>query len=98
MSGSYHLISRHCGQWEIFFGLSSGPFITVTCMSIHGNTWTDALHAARFNCFDFVIVSFRGGLVPLSLYVVPMANSVCIGLMTCFTSIVSCLVYRLNAL
>ena len=47
-----NLVSKewHCGQWEVFFGLSSGPLISMTCMSIRGKTWTDALHAARFSC------------------------------------------------
>ena len=44
------------------------------------------------------LVSFRGGLVPLSLRVVSLANSVRVCLRTCFTVIVSCLVFRLIVL
>ena len=66
----------HCGQWEIFFGLSSGPLITMTCMSIRGNTWTDALHAARFSCLTLSLYPSEVGwfLYSLVLFLWPIAG------------------------
>ena len=72
-----HLVSTewHCGQWAIFFGLSSGPLITVTCMSLGGNTWTDALHATRFSCLTLSSYHLEVGwfLYPFVLFLWPIA-------------------------
>ena len=63
--------------WPVgtFFGLSSGPLITVTCMSIRGNTWTDALHAARFSCLTLSLYHLEVGwfLYPFVLFLWPIA-------------------------
>ena len=60
----------HCGQWEILFGLSSGLLTEVACMSIPGNTWTDALRAARFSCLCLTLYRLGVGwsLDPLVLF------------------------------
>ena len=62
-------------SWEIFFGLSSGPFIEVACMSIRANAWTDALHAARFSCLSFSLYHLEVGwsLCPSVLFPWPIA-------------------------
>ena len=90
-----NLVSKewHCGQWEIFFDLSSGPLITRTCMSIRGNTWTDALHAARFSCLTLSLYPLEVGWFLYPLGVVSLANSECICLRTCFTIILSYLIF-----
>ena len=65
----------HCGQWEIFFDLSSGPLITVICMDIHGNTWTHALHATHFNCLTSSLYHLEVGwsFYPFVLFLWPIA-------------------------
>ena len=54
---------------------TSGPLITVTCMSIRGNTWTDALHAARFSCLTLSLYHLGVGwfLYPFVLFLWPIA-------------------------
>ena len=37
----------HCGQWDNSITPTSAPLLAF-CMSICGNRWIDALHAAHF--------------------------------------------------
>ena len=48
----------------------------MTCMSIRGNTWTDALHAARFSCLTLSLYPLQVGwfLYPLVLFLWPIAG------------------------
>ena len=80
-------------------GKSSLAYPRGPCLYEH--TWQhmdSCLACNTLQLLDFAIVSFRGGLVLLSLFVVSLANSVCVCLRTCFTILLSYLVFRLIAL
>ena len=69
----------------LYFGGRQASFLLLSALVWGVATWVH-------------VVSFRGGLVLLSLCVVSLTNSVCVSLRTCFTIILSSLVFRLIAL
>ena len=80
-------------------GKSSLAYPRGPCLSEHTLQHMDSCLACNtLQMLDFAIVSFRGGLVLLSLCVVSLANSLCVCLRTCFTILLSYLVFRLIAL
>ena len=64
----------------------------LVCMNIHGNTWTHALHATRFNCLTLPLYHLEVGwsFYPFLLFLWPIA---CVLLEDVFhySSILSCI-------